>query len=76
MKSPFSIDTPVCTIEEFARRSGMSKRTVRDKVNAGELPRLHTALKPQNREKILINMVKLHQMADAAEFDHPAVNGG
>ena len=75
MKTPFSIDTPVVTAEEFARRSGMPLATVNDKLDKGELPRVHTSLKPGAREKRLVNMLKLAQMADAAEFDHPAMNG-
>lgn len=74
MSAIIHIDSPLLTIEEFAKRSGMTKDAVRHKVNNGELPTVDTRLDPTKRGRIYINMVKLVEMADQAEFMHPAMN--
>ena len=65
------ISTPCVTVEEFHRLTGMAIGTIRDKVQNGELPRLPTSLQPGKREVILINMLKLTEMADSVNFLHP-----
>lgn len=70
----FHIDTPLVTIEEFARRSGMTVDAARHKVAAGELPTVDTRLDKTKRGRTYINLLKLAQLADASEFKHPTMN--
>ena len=51
------IDTPYVTVAEFARRAGLSERTVRHKVGTGELPICEKA--QGSKSSVLINMVQL-----------------
>ena len=76
MSLVFHISSPIVTVEEFARISGIPVRTVEGKIEKGEFPLLRTALDPDKRSARYINMVKLAQMADAVEFLHPALKGG
>lgn len=51
------IDTPYVTVSEFAKRTGLSERGVRLKINQGEIPtREKTA---GAKTSVLINMVQL-----------------
>lgn len=68
------IDSPLLTMEEFAKRSGQSADAVRHKVAAGEFPTIDTRLDKSKRGRVYINMIKLAQMADASEFNHPTMN--
>lgn len=68
------IDAPFCTIEEFSRRTGLSPNAIRHKVANGEFPTVDTRLDRTRRGAVYINLVKLAQMADQAEFNHPNMN--
>lgn len=69
------IDSPLLTIEEFCKRSGIPESTVRKKVDNGEFPTVDTRLDKDRRGAVYINMVKLIQLADAAEYLHPGMKG-
>jgi len=53
------IDTPFLSIPEYAKRTGLSIRTVRDDMESGLIPFYQRARK----SKRLVNMVALAQMA-------------
>ena len=53
------IDTPFLSIPEYAKRTGLSVRTVRDDMESGLIPFYQRARK----SKRLVNMVVLAQMA-------------
>ncbi|WP_279452779.1 hypothetical protein [Aeromonas hydrophila] len=36
--APIHIDTPVCTVESFSERTGLTQRTVENYVRAGRIP--------------------------------------
>jgi len=55
------IDTPYCTAEEFARRTGQSLSTVRTQLDNGQLPFFQPAQKRKSRR--LINMMQLAKEA-------------
>ena len=74
MTAIFHIDTPLVTLEEFARRSGMTVDAARHRVAAGELPTVDTRMDKSKRQRTYINMLKLAQLADASEFNHPTMN--
>lgn len=74
MSVVFHIDTPLVTIEEFARRSGMTVDAARHKVSAGEIPTIDTRLDKTRRGRVYVNMLKLAQLAEASEFKHPSMN--
>lgn len=76
MTSVIHITVPCVTIEEFSRMTGLPEGTIRDKVEQGQIPRLPLSLEPGKKEKILINLVKLAQMADNVDFLHPLLNEG
>lgn len=75
MSLQFHIDTPLLTIEEFSKRSGIPVSTIRKKVDASKLPTCDTRLNKDKRGAIYINMLKLAQLADNAEYLHPGMNG-
>ncbi len=60
-----SIDTPYLTIEEYAKRIGLSSRAVAERARAGEYP-----LKPRksSADKIFINNALLIKQALEAKF--------
>lgn len=58
-----TIDTPYVTVQEFARRSGMSDRSIRREIEQG-----HYLIRPKtegSKSIVLINMV--HMAIEAAE---------
>jgi len=62
------IDTPFLSIPEYAKRTGLSVRTVTDDMESGLIPFYQRARK----SKRLVNMVALTQMAaTAAETPEP-----
>lgn len=58
--APIHIDTPVCTVESFAERTGMTIRTVENRVRAGRIPIMP---KEGKAEVVLINLVLYTQQA-------------
>lgn len=60
------IDTPFLSIPEYAKRTGLSVRTVRDDMESGLIPFYQRARK----SKRLVNMVALAQMA-ASQVKNP-----
>ncbi|WP_279499233.1 hypothetical protein [Aeromonas veronii] len=36
--APIHIDTPVCTVESFSERTGLTQRTIENYVRAGRIP--------------------------------------
>jgi hypothetical protein len=58
--APIHIDAPVCTVESFAERTGMTVRTVENRVRAGRLPIMP---KQGKAEVVLINLVLYTQQA-------------
>lgn len=60
------IDTPFLSIPEYAKRTGLSVRTVRDDMESGLIPFYQRARK----SKRLVNMVALTQMA-ASQAETP-----
>ncbi len=75
MSVVFHIDSPLLTVEEFSRRSGIPVDTIRKKIWAGELPTVDTRLDKSKRGAVYINAIKLAQLADAAEYLHPGMKG-
>lgn len=61
-----TIDTPYVTVQEFARRSGMSDRSIRREIEQG-----HYIIRPKvegSKSAVLINMVHMAmEAADQAE---------
>lgn len=58
-----TIDTPYVTVQEFARRSGMSDRSIRREIEQGNY-----IIRPKvegSKSAVLINMV--HMAVEAAE---------
>lgn len=58
-----TIDTPYVTVQEFARRSGMSDRSIRREIEQGNY-----VIRPKvegSKSVVLINMV--HMAVEAAE---------
>jgi hypothetical protein len=53
------IDTPFLSIEEYAKRTGLTVRTVRNDMEAGLIP----FYQRHRKTKRLVNMVQLTQMA-------------
>lgn len=53
------IDTPFLSIPEYAKRTGLSVRTVTDDMESGLIP----FLQRKRKAKRLVNMVALAQMA-------------
>lgn len=53
------IDTPFLSIEEYAKRTGVSVRTVRNDMESGLIP----FYQRHRKAKRLVNMVQLTQMA-------------
>lgn len=49
------VDTPLCTQREYARRTGLSYSSVKNRVDRGELP-VH---RPKGSTSALINMMAL-----------------
>ena len=60
------IDNPFLSIPEYAKRTGLSVRTVRDDMESGLIPFYQRARK----SKRLVNMVALAQMA-ASQVNNP-----
>lgn len=61
-----TIDTPYVTVQEFARRSGMSDRSIRREIEQG-----HYLIRPKiegSKSAVLINMVHM-AMEAAAQVD-------
>ncbi|AEB50476.1 hypothetical protein [Aeromonas veronii] len=58
--APIHIDTPVCTVESFSERTGLTQRTVENYVRAGRIPIMP---KQGRSEKVLINLVLYTQQA-------------
>ncbi|WP_421205629.1 regulator [Aeromonas enteropelogenes] len=58
--APIHIDTPVCTVENFSERSGLTQRTIENYVRAGRIPIMP---KQGRSEKVLINLVLYTQQA-------------
>lgn len=54
------VDVPYLTVREYARRTGLSEKAVRDLVQAGKLP---TKTRTAQQEKIFINMIALAREA-------------
>ncbi|XAG86217.1 MerR family transcriptional regulator [bacterium 19MO03SA05] len=52
--------SPYVTCEEYSRITGLNESTIRDYVSKGKI-----IIKPKNkrREKMLINMVAMHEIA-------------
>lgn len=61
-----TIDTPYLTVQEFARRSGLSDRSIRREIEHG-----HYIIRPKvegSKSAVLINMVHMAmEAADQAE---------
>jgi len=61
-----TIDTPYLTVQEFARRSGLSDRSIRREIEQG-----HYVIRPKvegSKSSVLINMVHMAmEAADQAE---------
>ncbi|WP_421219900.1 regulator [Aeromonas jandaei] len=58
--APIHIDTPVCTVERFSERTGLTQRTIENYVRAGRIPIMP---KQGRAEKVLINLVLYTQQA-------------
>ena len=58
--APIHIDSPVCTVESFSERTGLTIRTVENYVRAGRIPIMP---KQGKAEKVLINLVLYTQIA-------------
>ncbi|MFM5656610.1 regulator [Aeromonas veronii] len=58
--APIHIDPPVCTVENFSERSGLTQRTIENYVRAGRIPIMP---KQGRSEKVLINLVLYTQQA-------------
>lgn len=56
------IDTPFLSIPEYAKRTGMSVRTICDDMESGLIP----FYQRKRKSKRLVNMVALAQMAAAS----------
>lgn len=69
------IDSPLLTVEEFSARSGIPESTIRKKLDNGQLPKVDTRLEKDKRGAVYVNMVKLVQLADFAEYLHPGMKG-
>lgn len=54
------VDSPYLTVMEFARRNGVTERSVRDLVQQGRLP---IRKRKSEKEKIYINMIALMKEA-------------
>jgi hypothetical protein len=53
------IDTPMCTVEEFARRSGIPEKTIRNKIFKGEIPTIKTNLQHTPAGAVYVNLLAL-----------------
>lgn len=53
------IDTPLCTVEEFARRSGIPEKTIRNKIFRGEIPTIKTNLQETRAGAVYVNLLAL-----------------
>ncbi|HFK2923286.1 TPA: regulator [Aeromonas hydrophila] len=58
--APIHIDTPVCTVENFSERTGLTQRTIENYVRAGRIPIMP---KQGRAEIVLINLVLYTQQA-------------
>jgi len=57
------IDTPICTVEEFARRSGIPEKTIRNKIFRGEIPTIKTNLHETKAGAVYVNLLALMNIA-------------
>lgn len=67
--APIHIDTPVCTVESFSERTGLTIRTIENYVRDGRLPIMP---KQGKAEKVLINLVLYTQIAMNQQAAAPA----
>lgn len=67
MNLTLSIDTPLLSIDEYARRTGISVNSVRNQCEKGHLPFIQC----EQRGSRYINMVQLYQMCNEANEDKP-----
>ena len=73
METTFQIDTPLCTAEEFHRRSGIPQKTVINRMANGEIPEISLGLDPDRKSTKYVNLVLLYQICAAQEFNHPVL---
>lgn len=59
------IDTPYVTCEEYAKRSGLSARSVRERCMNGQLP---VAPRTKDGERYMVNVAKLMKQALEREY--------
>lgn len=73
MSLSFQIDTPICTVQEFGRRSGLPERTIGERIRDGEIPTVCLNLDPDRTQgsSKYINLVLLYKICEAQKFDHP-----
>lgn len=71
MNLVFQIDTPLCTVQEFGRRSGIPERTINKKIANGEIPAAALSLHPDRSGSKYINLVQLYRLCADQEFTHP-----
>ena len=65
--SNFNIDTPLVTIDEYSRRSGMTKRSIGTQMDRNQIP----FIQYEPRGTRYVNMLAIHKMADIANEDKP-----
>lgn len=66
MEQPLIIqlDTPCCTKEEYARRTGINVHTVDKMIQQGRIP----ILPKKGNEKVLVNLVLCTKMAASQSY--------
>ncbi len=55
------VDTPYCTPEEFARRTGQTVQAIRSQIDRGELPTIQRSQKRRSRR--LVNLAQILRAA-------------
>ena len=67
MQYTFQIDTPVLSIDAYAKRVGQSVHAVRCMMDAGQLPYVKFT-EAGKKGKRYVNMVALYKLANESDF--------
>lgn len=57
--SSIQLDTPMCTVQEFSRRTGIPVKTIRNKIFRGEIPTIKTNLVETKAGAVYVNLLAL-----------------
>ncbi|PCJ22520.1 MAG: hypothetical protein COA96_14115 [SAR86 cluster bacterium] len=74
MTSIIQIDTPMVTVKEFSKRSGIPVRTVQTLIHDGEIPRFDQRLNKDKRGPLYINFIRLVELCQQQGKDFIDLN--